>query len=308
MFRPLGIGEIFDRAITIYTRNFVVFTLMVLTLLAPFTVLQFYATPDQSQALTQAIDQIEHPTKKQTKPKDPFADYTPQKLGVLVAAIVLIVLCTPFVNNAIAVGVAAVYFGKQPDYRSAFGTVFRRWPAILGAALLTGLVIMGVYLAGVLALGLVFVVGVLLAQTALPLAVIIFIIGTVGILALILLLMLMVLCYAFALYSISLEDISITAAIGTAFGRIFNRAELGKAILIALAYLGVQLGITMISATVGMILLLVFRSTAAQLAANAVIASLLTAFVAILLAVYYYDVRTRREGLDLEADLQRLTA
>ena len=33
-----------------------------------------------------------------------------------------------------------------------------------------------------------------------------------------------------------------------------------------------------------------------------------TAFVTILLAVYYYDIRTRVEGLDLETDLQRLTA
>ena len=39
-----------------------------------------------------------------------------------------------------------------------------------------------------------------------------------------------------------------------------------------------------------------------------VINAMVTAFITILLAVYYYDVRTRTEGLDLEVALERLTA
>ena len=35
---------------------------------------------------------------------------------------------------------------------------------------------------------------------------------------------------------------------------------------------------------------------------------MLTAFLTVLMAVYYYDVRTRTEGLDLEVELERLTA
>jgi hypothetical protein len=306
MFRPLGIGEIFDRAITIYTRNFAVFTLMVLTLLAPFAVIQYFATPDQSRSLSQAIDQIQHPTRKPDKEPDPLAGYTPAKVVGLLTVLLLLLALAPFVNNAVAVGFSAVYFGKRPDYRGSFAAVLRRWPAVLGTALLSLLMVFAAYFAGAIALVLLFAIGVLLAKPLLPLAILIFVLAAALVLAFVLLMMLMLVCYAFAIYSVSLEETGAVKAIGNALARIFNRQELGKALLMALAYLGIELGVLMVSGTVGALLLFVLRNTAIQLAVNAVVSSMLTSFLAILLAVYYYDVRTRREGLDLEADLQRL--
>lgn len=310
MFRPLGIGEIFDRAITIYTRNFAVFTLMVLTLFVPFTVVQVFATPDRSQSISRAIDQIEHPTATNASKKaaDPLAGYTPAKITMLLVAFALLLTFAPFVNNAVAVGVAAVYFGKRPDYRSSFGTVMRRWGAVLGASWLAMLLMMIAYAVCIAAVILIFAIGALLFKQVAPLAVLLMIVGAVLFLGVIVLLMVFALCYAFALYSVSLEGAGPRSALASALSRIFNKAEFGKAVLMGLAYIGIEMGVVTISSTVGLLLLFVFRSSTAQLAVNAVISSILTAFVAILLAVYYYDVRTRREGLDLEADLQRLTA
>ena len=97
-------------------------------------------------------------------------------------------------------------------------------------------------------------------------------------------------------------------AIGEAFRRIFNRRELGKATLISLAYLAIEFGATFIAGAVAFLALSAIHSTIVQLVITTVINAAVTAFTTILLAVYYYDVRTRSEGLDLEVDLERLTA
>ena len=40
--RPLGFGEIFDRAVTLYIRNFVPFAAIVMVLVLPLAILQYY--------------------------------------------------------------------------------------------------------------------------------------------------------------------------------------------------------------------------------------------------------------------------
>lgn len=308
MFRPLGIGEIFDRAITIYTRNFVVFTLMVFTLFAPFAIVQMVATPSQTPSLAQAIDQIEHPAKIPQKHADPTPEYTPVQLTILGVGALLLILCVPFVYNAVAVGVAAVYLGKAPDYRASFGTVMRRWPSVLGVAVVTLLVMVGAYLVSLAGSLLVFALGIALLRPIVVLGVLLIIVAVLLMLAVFVLLMLLIVFYAFALYSVSLEHFGVRFAIASAFERLFNKAEIGKALLIALAYIALELGVLTLSSILGVGLLLIFRSTIALAAVDAVISSVLTAFVTILVAVYYYDVRTRREGLDLEEELQSLGA
>ncbi len=302
--RPLGIGEIFDRAVTLYVRNFVMFTLMVLTLLAPLGVIEYVALPDRAQSLSEAIGQIEHPAKTKTPSPPPFTNE--QLIGILAIALFALVLA-PFVNSAVAVGVAAVYSGAQPSYSISFATVFRRWAPLIGTAILNVLVLIGLYVA--LIVGVVFLatVGILLVRPALPLAIAVFIFLTVAFIAVVLVMLMLVMAYAFAMYSAALEDASPIRAISLAYGRVFNRRELKKAFLMTLAYIGLEVGVLTISSTLGLVLLFTLKSYALQLVVNTLVSAMLTSYVTILLAVYYYDIRTRSEGLDLETDLHRLT-
>lgn len=300
--RPLGIGEIFDRAVTLYVRNFVAFTLMILTLLAPLAVVQYFALPDQAQSLSTAIGQIEHPEKKTQAP------LSNGEIGGLLAIVAIALIFAPFVNNAVAVGVARVYNGAAPAYGACFATVLRRWAALLGTAILNVLILFGVYIAMIVGLVLLMTVGILLVRPALALAVAVFIFAIVAFLAVLLLFLLLLIAYAFSMYSASLESAAPLRAIGLAYRRLFNRLEFKKALLMALSYIGLQIGVLTLSSTVGLVLLFAVHSYALELAVNAIVSAMATAFVTILLAVYYYDVRTRNEGLDLETDLQRLTA
>ncbi len=301
--RALGVGEIFDRAITIYVRNFAIFTLMVLTLLAPLNVVEYFAIPNSGSTFAQAVDQIEHPQRhpKGVAPSGPA-------LGLFLAALAAFLLLSPFVAGAVAVGVAAVYNGKHPSYAHSFVSVLQRWPAILGTAMMQFLIFFGAYFIASLALATWFIVAALSMKPAAVLGVLLFVAG--GALAVVVLLgfLLLLLTYAFSSYAAALEDAGVGTAIACAYRRIFNRREIGKALLMGLSYIALEFGVLVVSSMIGIFLLYIVKSYALQLAVNAVVTSALTAFLTIIVAVYYYDVRTRSEGLDLEVELQRLSA
>lgn len=300
--RPLGIGEIFDRAVTIYVRNFVAFTLMVLTLLAPLSIAEYFVLPSQVRAWSQMLEKASHTSKTPPMP------FTPAQIGWLVLIAGVAVLLAPYVNNAVAVGVASLYNGERPSYVRSFAQVFRRWLPLLGTALLNLLIFLALYVACVIVLVIIVTIGAALMPSALPIAIAFFVIAGAALLMMIPLFLMLLVEYAFSMYATTIESTSPQRAVATAFDRVFGRSEIKKALLMSLAYLGLELGVLTLSGTVGAILAMLVKSDALQMIVTTIANATLTAFLTILLAVYYYDVRTRKEGLDLETDLRRLAA
>ena len=138
--RALSIGEIFDRAVTIYVRHFVVFTLIVLTLLVPLGILEYLFTDSSTNSLTQLIQQVEHPTAH-------LATYSPAQYGALFLLAAVALIFSPFTNNAVATGVATIYAGRTPTYRDGYARVLRRWAPLVGTMFLCLLIFCGAYLA-----------------------------------------------------------------------------------------------------------------------------------------------------------------
>jgi hypothetical protein len=298
--RALSIGEIFDRAVTMYVRNFAVFTLIVLTLLVPIGVLQYFYTGNAGDSFAQIIRGMEHPG---LGPQYAFSQLLP-----LFGIGLLVLFLAPFVNNAVAVGVAAIYAGRKPAYRDGFVRVFARWGPLVGTSVLSMLVLIGSYILLAFILAIVAVVAVTLSRGIPLFEVILAIGGLLLLIAIIVLFVMLVLACAFALYATTIEASRPADAIGEAFRRIFNRREFSKALLISLAYLALEIGALILSGVIGVFILDVLHSNALQVAIATVINAMLTAFLTVLGAVYYYDVRTRTEGLDLEVALDRLTA
>jgi hypothetical protein len=297
--RALTIGEIFDRAITIYVRHLVPLTLIVMTLIVPIQIVQGFLVRDQSQGLLAAIQQIEHPTK---------AAAPNYNFGLVFLVIGLSALLVPIVNDAVAVGVANIYNAKRPSYRAAFATVLPRVFPLIGTTILEALILLFTYLAFVVALSLIVVMGVAAVQGALPLAIVLFVIAGLVTLAVIVLFTALFIGFSFATYATVLENLSPASAVAGAFRRLFNRLEFKKVLLMGLSAFAVNIGVVLLSGTVTVLLELLVKSQVVDLAVGAVVQSVSTAFLTVLLAVYYYDVRTRSEGLDLEVDLARLTA
>src|SRR5271165_4478230 len=111
-------GEIFDRSIAIYVRHFRVFAAIVLTLLVPSAIVRYFVIPDQA-AIAHMLAQTSSPG---TFPPG-FAALA-QGLAILLAVLLVV---SPFVNGAIAVGVAAAARGEAPTYAGSFKPVLARW-------------------------------------------------------------------------------------------------------------------------------------------------------------------------------------
>jgi hypothetical protein len=299
--RALSIGEIFDRAVTIYVRYAAVFTAIVLTLFVPINVLNYFVLP-RDDDISATIGKILHPGTQQgtTGAVLSFEAF----VLVLTAAFLL----APFATNAVAVAVAAIYRGKQPEYGPSFRMVLRRWLPLLGTSSLEAMIFVGVYVTSVFALLIPMTVGAVLMRSALPVAVFLFVLSFIGILAIVLAFIMLVIMYSFATYATLLENRSPADAIASSFRRILNRREFGKALLMGLAYVGLNVGVLLISFMVSAIVLSVVKAVALEYLISTVLNSIFTGFLTVLLAVYYFDVRTRSEGLDLEMALEHLTA
>jgi len=302
LLRSLSVGEIFDRAVTFYVRNFVVFTLTVLTLVVPMAFVQYF-TFGASDEFARAMDGFRHPTSAQA------LHYTASQMTGIALVLLVAVFLAPYVNNAVAVGVATIYAGGKPSYATGFARVLQRWLPLLGTIVLTLLIFLGLYL-GVFVAALVVggVIGMLGAAipVAGPIVAVVAVIALV--IAAILAFLVLILWYAFVLYATTIERANPSHAIGEGFRRLFNRREFGKALLIALAYLAIEIAVILVIAGVSALTDLVVHSPVVDVIVNSLINAMLVAFLTVLVAVYYYDVRTRTEGLDLEADIERLTA
>jgi hypothetical protein len=312
MWRPLGFGEIFDRAITLYFKNFLRFISIALVLAVPLGIIQYFVDTFQSGP-NSFWAQMQHLGTAPATPAPtlPAIFHSPGALAALIAgvliAIVVISLAQMFVYNAAAVGVARLYAGKPVEFRACYLTVLRRWAPILG----TLLMIVLVYLAGIIAtviLGaLFFVPAVQLASSAPGATALLGVLGFLVIVAAFGVLIVFSVATSFALYAVVIEDVGVMQALSSGFSRAFSRRDFWRAMgLVICSGLIAGIGVSLISGVAQVALYYNQAWLGAMLTAIAQL--LVIPFSVILMAVFYYDIRIRREGLDLQTSVERLVA
>ncbi|MEO6912784.1 MAG: hypothetical protein ABI182_02020 [Candidatus Baltobacteraceae bacterium] len=304
--RPLGLGEIFDRAITVYVRNFLAFSAILLVVLIPLSLAQYLSVAQQHQSgsLTQIVAQIEHPPKPGSKTAAPVAPFSPWA----VLSVVVSLFLSPFANVAVALGVARVYFGKTVDWRACYSAVLRRWPSMLLLTLFEIGTFIGWVFGAVISLGLMGVLGVFTFLAVPFLGVIVFIVAGILFLAWMISLMLVVLAIFFAFNALVIEELGLGAAFRSGFSRIFARPEIGKATVVGLCLLAIQFGIVMVVMGIELLVLSSTKTAGLSVLFSSLISLISSAFIGILIAVYYFDVRVRREGLDMQTSLQLIAS
>ena len=108
------------------------------------------------------------------------------------------------------------------------------------------------------------------------------------------------------MYAAVIEERGVVESLVLGFSRVFNRSEFWRALLFSIAICAVILGGSAVFGVIGLV-----AAFAHLPLLQAIIESLARAVIApfgiVLLAVYYFDVRIRREGFDLETSLERLT-
>ncbi|HVA32953.1 MAG TPA: hypothetical protein VNG31_02320 [Candidatus Baltobacteraceae bacterium] len=301
--RPLGFGEIFDRAITLYIRNFIPFAGIVSVLVVPLAVVQYFLDQNTLPQLAAAMEVLKHPSKTPPPPPNYFS--SPLE-GALLGLLVLTVwIAWPFAVNACAVGIARLYRGRPVEFAACYRATLSRWLSVLGLLLIEAGIAIVWYVLSVMVFALAIVVTVLLARVALPLAVIVGMMSALFLVANLLAIGPVFVAFTFAMNAVIIEERPAFAATVLGFRRVFNRQEFWRALLFAIAAGAVMMGA---STLIGVLSLLALFAHLIVL--EVVLTSLFRAAIApfsiVLLAVYYFDVRIRREGYEIEAGLDRL--
>lgn len=305
--RPLGFGEIFDRAVTLYVRNFVAFVAIVMVLVLPLAVLQYVVDLGSQPQFDAMMRVLANPSAARAQPFPTIFD-SPQALAATGILLLFSFAIWPFALNAVAVGVASLYNGRRVDFRACYRVVLARWLQILGVIGIEFIVFLGWYAAVVL-LAVAVVVVVMVLGAALP------VLGPiVGLLAILLVLAVMVppiaplvVAFTFGMYAVVIEELGVVAALKLGFARVFNRQEFWRAVLFAVAVCAIGLGASTMFAVLGMVAA-IFHLPVLQAVIQSLPMATISPLAVVILAVYYFDVRIRREAFDLQQGLERLTA
>lgn len=294
--RPLGFGEIFDRAITLYLKNFLPFVGIALIALVPFALIEYAMNSAQSSNLAQVLGDLSHP-----HPATPLPVLDSGFMGLIFLGIFLALLIQPLVYGAIAFGIERLYKNEPVAFRPCMGASWARWPRILGLIALGFAAAIGAYIALIIV-----VAGAVLiafaAHGAIGGGAGMIAVGSIVAVALFVGFVWVFVAWTFALYGIVIENLAVLEAIGSGFQRVFNRKELGRA-------LGLTICSTIIAFFAQLLLSIVallaghFGAMWLQTAIQALSSLIVVPFSVIVLAIYYFDVRVRREGLDFQRRL-----
>ncbi|HYL27308.1 MAG TPA: hypothetical protein VEW74_05695 [Candidatus Nitrosotalea sp.] len=305
--RPLGFGEIFDRAVTLYLRNFVPFAGIVMVLVVPLAILQYIIDRNTQPQFDMMIRIFQHPEVARDEQMPSYFS-SPAMVLAFVAVFILTYAVWPFVLNAVAVGVARLYRGRPVEFRACYAVALARWKQILGVVAVEFLVIIGWYMVTVV-IALVIVLGAVLLGTAAPqIAVLLGVIAVLVVLILMLpVLAPLVVALTFSMYATVIEERPVMESVRLGFARVFNRTEFWRALLLSIATGAIVLGASTTFSALS-IVAAIFHLTALRAIIETIPQLVISPFGIVLLAIYYFDVRIRREAYDLEASLERLTA
>jgi hypothetical protein len=256
--RPLGIGEMLDAAIKIFTRHWRPLVLSVIGLVLPVQILGVLVTASI------APESLDITTTETGVSRDEETEFFVSQFAVGLLSFLSVLLATATCFKA----VADAYLGVEPDWRRSLKFAARRLPALVGLAIVG-------FLAVTLATVLLILPGIWLFVR-----------------------------YAVAVPALLLERIGPVAALGRSFRLVKGRWWATFGALLVGYMLASIVGAIVQSVLVLVPSLLADGNTVALAFGSAVGgtvgAVITTPYSAAVVALLYFDLRVRKEGLDLQ--------
>ncbi len=302
--RPLGLGEVLDRAVTLCVRHFVPLALIFVIYAIPYAIVEYLATQD----LTHVISSVTTVLQSQTgggRAADPSAivkalGTAPHLNGWYPLLVVLTFFVGPLPAGALIHACDAYYFKRETTLRRAYRVALGRWlPLVgvnclfLGAGLMLyvgfGLVAIVVTLGLVVLTSSLHAVGVAIAVA----------IGAALALVAIAFLIVATLAVQIAYFTCVIERENSIVAFARGIGRVFIGIGLARSLLVGIAYVTIAIGIGIVALVGESIVVGLVHNAAAGSAYAALVRVATAAFTTAFVAIFYYDLRVREEGLDL---------
>jgi hypothetical protein len=300
--RPRALLEMFDRAGLLYRQNVVALVGIVAVTAVPLALLQYPVTQLEQPQLDAMMRLFEHPELADARHIPP-AFGSPAALALSIVLTLLEYLAWAFCLSAIAEGVAAVYQASPIEFAACWRATLRRWQSITAVLGLILLALIGIEAAAFALVMIVIALVVLLAPGSLPLMAPVAVL--LALLTATLTPVLLAMPGVFGFYAGTIESLGPVAALRVSFARIFTRAEFGRSVICSTALGALVFGCSTVLDVFAVLGLA--RWTALYVALDAAVRTLIVPFVGLVLALYYFDVRIRHEGFDLESGWDHTT-
>ncbi len=309
--RPLSIGELFDRAFNVYFRNILTFSAILLVMLLPLVLLQYFIYKDSMNAsldLFQAI--IQHPgtppdmSKIEAVQGDPLVQF-----GLSMLYYGLAFFTVPLANAAVVSGISRAYLGMPVRFADCYRHAFSRWGWVLLLVFLWGIVTFFLFFA--LAFGGVLLAVILTGVAQLlrtPGEILAAVVGIALFLAFVALVVMGYMAYASSFTATVLEKIDPIRAFTLGVSRIFGGHQFWRSFVVAWALVFLGLAFALVTAIAGGLISLATKSAVFYLLCAYIAQVFYTALAFAVVAVYYYDIRIRREGFDLQLLADQIAA
>jgi hypothetical protein len=297
--RPLGAGEILDRAVTLFVRHLWRCVLIVALGVLPIAVLVVFMQP---VAMLDDVWRLLVMPPGHPVVQNAVAESLVRRIfsPISVLTVLVALLLSPLVTTACTIAVARSYRGEAVTAVDAYRSALPRWgPQVLTTLLFFALSI-GVGIAIFLLIFLIalpFVALVMIAPVAavvigVPLYILAYAASTV-------LRALLSFVSELGGVAISIEDPNPVRAVRVSLTRTLGRAVLWRSVLAGLALLAVRLGGISVVLSAGALIALLTHLPILGIIGAAIGGVFVEPLVICYLVVYSYDIRLRREGFDL---------
>jgi hypothetical protein len=299
--RPLGVGEMLDRAVTLSVRYFVPFASIWAVFYIPVSILAFFGVTDMTQTFTELTKQLER-VQTATHPDPTMLALQPHWTAATIVYFVVALAGYPLAMGALLHSASEAYLeGHAANVRPSYAFGVAQWLPLAGVGAIwiaVGIVIEFVlFFCAVLVGLLVAVLGMISKPAAFAVGIPL---GIAGLVALLILMTIAVLAFFVSMMTQITENTGFVRAFSVACGRVMRTRR--TAIPFGLALLAVNIGFSFVVFAGQALLFGLLHSNVAGISFSALVGIVGAVFTGALTVVYYYDVRVRSEGYDLSLE------
>jgi hypothetical protein len=318
--RPMGITDLVDAGFWVYRQHFLTALGIVALLFVPMLLLQLAVTWIFGQAIATDILDLAFELPRFNPDTDSFSELP---IGNMVAfygvsillALVQGIIVLPLINGSLAHAINQNYHGQQPAMLEAYKLGGWRIFSLIAGSLLVGILSFLLYMVPLgLFVGVAAFMGAAVGaagdEAGAVLGLLLLVVFFFGLIVVLLLAALISLCFAFVIPVIVVERRDPIAAIGRSWRlvtSVFWRV-LGVAVMLFLLSLIFQLMAATLSGFVAAMFNQIDQFTISQtlnLLITYIIDMLLIPLFMITYTLLYFDTRIRKEGYDLQMQMQR---
>jgi hypothetical protein len=300
--RPLGAGEILDRAVTLFVRRFVPIVAVLAIAIVPLMLTEALIAPGSARMFAD-LGRVLMSTRGGADSAAAAAALTRDQAGMGQYAIVVLLslVVRLLMWSAILAVASAAYVGATTPFGTAYRLALRCWPGQVVVAVTFGIIASVLFVPVVIAyaIALAGVVG-LIALHAEVIAAIFGIVAAIVVLGAFLLLGAWVyMTYQLASAAVVIESMNPIAAVTAALRRSFARQTWWRTIVAGLIVLTVTQGAALVFAALGILVATLAHMEQLSFVILGVGTIVVEGVLAVFVVVFSTDVRVRREGLDL---------